>query len=137
MEAMPLVMEPESRMYADPVVVLDFQSLYPSQVPFTQHACVRSCQQTGHKGFFCVCSLIAQCCRLQHVQQACYRSMVQLQIIAYNLCFSTCLGRPAHATAGAEGTRVRLGAQMYGLPGGALTGPVAPDRCAPLLQAAP
>ena len=32
MEALPLVMEPESRMYASPVVVLDFQSLYPSQV---------------------------------------------------------------------------------------------------------
>ena len=32
MEAVPLVMEPESRMYCDPVVVLDFQSLYPSQV---------------------------------------------------------------------------------------------------------
>ncbi len=32
MECLPLVMEPESRMYAHPVVVLDFQSLYPSQV---------------------------------------------------------------------------------------------------------
>ena len=30
MEALPLVMEPESRFYPDPVVVLDFQSLYPS-----------------------------------------------------------------------------------------------------------
>lgn len=80
MEAMPLVMEPESRLYSDPVVVLDFQSLYPSQ------------------------------------------------IIAYNLCFSTCLGRPAHASAGAGGTRMRLGAQLYGLPGGGLTGPVVPDR---------
>lgn len=45
MECLPLVMEPESRFYADPVVVLDFQSLYPSM------------------------------------------------IIAYNLCFSTCLGK--------------------------------------------
>ena len=26
----PLVMEPESRMYNDPVIVLDFASLYPS-----------------------------------------------------------------------------------------------------------
>lgn len=45
MECLPLVMEPESGFYADPVVVLDFQSLYPSM------------------------------------------------IIAYNLCFCTCLGK--------------------------------------------
>jgi len=44
-ESLPLILEPESRFYVDPVVVLDFQSLYPSIV------------------------------------------------IAYNYCFSTCLGR--------------------------------------------
>ena len=44
-ECYPLILEPESRFYYDPVVVLDFQSLYPSM------------------------------------------------IIAYNYCFSTCLGR--------------------------------------------
>ena len=47
-EVIPLVMEPESRFYPDPVIVLDFQSLYPSI------------------------------------------------IIAYNYCFSTCLGRVKH-----------------------------------------
>ncbi|TVU37337.1 hypothetical protein EJB05_10646 [Eragrostis curvula] len=45
MECLPLVMEPESTFYSDPVVVLDFQSLYPSM------------------------------------------------IIAYNLCYCTCLGK--------------------------------------------
>lgn len=47
-EALPLIMEPESKFYTDPVIVLDFQSLYPSI------------------------------------------------IIAYNYCFSTCLGRIEH-----------------------------------------
>ena len=47
-EYIPLILEPESRFYGDPVIVLDFQSLYPSI------------------------------------------------IIAYNYCFSTCLGRVEH-----------------------------------------
>ncbi|XP_076686257.1 DNA polymerase zeta catalytic subunit isoform X1 [Andrena cerasifolii] len=47
-EALPLIMEPQSVFYADPLIVLDFQSLYPSI------------------------------------------------IIAYNYCFSTCLGRVEH-----------------------------------------
>ena len=45
LEALPLIMEPEGKFYTDPVVVLDFTSLYPSMV------------------------------------------------IAYNLCYSTCLGK--------------------------------------------
>lgn len=47
-EHLPLIMEPLSRLYCEPVIVLDFQSLYPSQ------------------------------------------------IIAYNYCYSTCLGRVEH-----------------------------------------
>ncbi|CAD7014327.1 unnamed protein product [Ceratitis capitata] len=47
-EYLPLILEPQSRFYSDPVIVLDFQSLYPSM------------------------------------------------IIAYNYCFSTCLGRVEH-----------------------------------------
>lgn len=47
-EFLPLILEPESKFYADPVIVLDFQSLYPSM------------------------------------------------IIAYNYCFSTCVGRVEH-----------------------------------------
>ena len=80
MDAIPLVMEPESRFYAAPVAVLDFQSLYPSIV------------------------------------------------IAYNLCFSTCLGRPQHA---ASETPQKLGAWELALPEGTLTGELSPDKCAP------
>eukprot|EP00775_Hariotina_reticulata_P012068 gene12067-12209_t len=62
-EALPLVMEPESRMYSCPVIVLDFQSLYPSLV------------------------------------------------IAYNLCYTTCVGRPAHAAAAVAAACQRPGNQ--------------------------
>ncbi|XP_055836926.1 DNA polymerase zeta catalytic subunit [Episyrphus balteatus] len=47
-EYLPLILEPQSRFYPDPIIVLDFQSLYPSM------------------------------------------------IMAYNYCFSTCLGRVEH-----------------------------------------
>ena len=78
MEALPLVMEPESKFYADPVAVLDFQSLYPSM------------------------------------------------IIAYNLCFSTCLGRPMHS----DGSQPppRLGVTSFNLAPGTMEGAAHPDR---------
>lgn len=47
-EYLPLILEPQSRFYIDPVIVLDFQSLYPSMM------------------------------------------------MAYNYCYSTCLGRVEH-----------------------------------------
>ncbi|KAG5682944.1 hypothetical protein PVAND_012261 [Polypedilum vanderplanki] len=53
-EYIPLVLEPQSRFYTDSVIVLDFQSLYPSM------------------------------------------------IIAYNYCFSTCLGRVEHLMKGSQ-----------------------------------
>jgi DNA polymerase zeta len=59
-------MEPESRLYTSPVVVLDFQSLYPSL------------------------------------------------IIAYNLCFTTAMGRPAHAKAAAAAFSNAFGAALAG-----------------------
>ena len=71
MEALPLILEPQSQMYVDPVCVLDFQSLYPSM------------------------------------------------IIAYNLCYSTCLGRPEHA---ASEPPMKLGCCEYRPPASALVG---------------
>ncbi|XP_025801172.1 DNA polymerase zeta catalytic subunit isoform X3 [Panicum hallii] len=42
MECLPLVMEPESAFYPDPVVVLDFQSLYPSMI-IAYNLCYSTC----------------------------------------------------------------------------------------------
>nr|XP_054753442.1 DNA polymerase zeta catalytic subunit-like [Lytechinus pictus] len=64
-ECIALVMEPESRFYEDPVIVLDFQSLYPSMM------------------------------------------------IAYNYCFSTCLGRVEHI---AQGGEYSLGCHSLSIP---------------------
>jgi len=57
-ECLPLIFEPKSRFYTSPVLVLDFQSLYPSQ------------------------------------------------IIAHNLCYSTCLGRISRSIEKRFGTTV-------------------------------
>ncbi|KAF9115818.1 DNA polymerase zeta [Mortierella sp. AM989] len=64
LEVIPMVMEPESGFYEDPVVVLDFQSLYPSVM------------------------------------------------IAYNICYSTCLGKLGGGT--------KLGVIDYTIPEGFL-----------------
>uniref|UniRef100_A0A6P4FM18 DNA polymerase zeta catalytic subunit n=2 Tax=Drosophila rhopaloa TaxID=1041015 RepID=A0A6P4FM18_DRORH len=67
-EYLALIMEPQSRFYADPLIVLDFQSLYPSM------------------------------------------------IIAYNYCFSTCLGRVEHLGSSAPfefgASQLRVSRQM-------------------------
>jgi DNA polymerase elongation subunit (family B) len=70
-ESIPLVMEPLSAFYTDPVLVLDFQSLYPSV------------------------------------------------IIAYNLCFSTCLGKIGTPSDSLVSTiSKRLGVINYDIPVG-------------------
>lgn len=42
MEALPLIMEPESMLYTDPLIVLDFQSLYPSII-IAHNICFSTC----------------------------------------------------------------------------------------------
>lgn len=52
MEVIPLVMEPRSCMYTDPIVVLDFQSLYPSMI-LSYNLCFSTCMgklKTGTSG---------------------------------------------------------------------------------------
>jgi len=80
MEVQPLILEPRSRMYTSPVVVLDFQSLYPSVVRPCD-VCVGTHLQSPH--WFGRCP-----------------HFVSSQMIAYNMCFSTCLGRLEHSEVG-------------------------------------
>lgn len=47
-ECIPLTLEPESRFYTHPVVVLDFQSLYPS-IMIAYNYCFSTCM--GRVGF--------------------------------------------------------------------------------------
>ena len=46
-ECLPLILEPESRFYTDPVLVLDFQSLYPSIV-IAHNYCYTTCVGRVH-----------------------------------------------------------------------------------------
>uniref|UniRef100_A0A1X7U2J4 DNA polymerase n=1 Tax=Amphimedon queenslandica TaxID=400682 RepID=A0A1X7U2J4_AMPQE len=62
-ECLPLIMEPESKLYTDPVLVLDFQSLYPSMV-IAHNYCYSTCLgrvkhlTTNNDGYkFGTCSL--------------------------------------------------------------------------------
>nr|CAB3265529.1 DNA polymerase zeta catalytic subunit-like [Phallusia mammillata] len=54
-ECIPLVMEPQSRFYSEPVIVVDFQSLYPSVV-IAHNYCFSTClgrvQHLGKSGKF-------------------------------------------------------------------------------------
>lgn len=101
MECLPLVMEPESTLHTSPVVVLDFQSLVSKRLP------VPLCH-----GVTCTASY--QLC----VQQAgCSCPQYPSMIIAYNLCFSTCVGRPAHCRSepglrDASGKPVQFGSKL-------------------------
>lgn len=54
-EYVPLIMEPESQFYTDPVVVLDFQSLYPSMIiayNYCYSTCLGRISQLENDGFF-------------------------------------------------------------------------------------
>jgi DNA polymerase zeta len=55
-----------------------------------------------------------------------FQSLYPSMMIAYNLCYSTCLGRLAHARA--AGAPLRLGASQYALPKGSLRRGLAPGR---------
>jgi len=57
-ECIPLTLEPESQFYADPVIVLDFQSLYPS-IMIAYNYCFSTClgniaelEKSGYVSFF-------------------------------------------------------------------------------------
>eukprot|EP00049_Salpingoeca_infusionum_P009764 m.165902 g.165902 ORF g.165902 m.165902 type:complete len:2389 (+) comp14438_c0_seq1:111-7277(+) len=72
-EALPLILEPESRFYTSPVLVLDFQSLYPSMM------------------------------------------------IAYNMCYSTCLGKIPTRDAQEMEMPTKFGVSEYKLKRGLLS----------------
>ena len=56
-ECIPLTLEPESQFYADPVIVLDFQSLYPS-IMIAYNYCFSTClgniSELERAGYVCM-----------------------------------------------------------------------------------
>jgi DNA polymerase zeta len=59
-EVIPLVLEPNSQFYVDPVLVLDFQSLYPSMI-LAYNLCYSTCLGTRSKFFFLRLQVAHQC----------------------------------------------------------------------------
>ena len=84
-------MDPASGYYTSPVIVLDFQSLYPSQV------------------IACVACVV-------HAHGACSRNSRR-----YNLCFSTCLGMaPLRGGGSLAGVPRKFGAAQLTLEAGVI-----------------
>ena len=137
MECLPLVMEPESRLHSSPVVVLDFQSLVRGDTRYrlcSIDATGDTCANTAPldlTGTPYPCRPVPAvaglppsnaCCMHRHLPQPlpCRSSQYPSMVIAYNLCFSTCIGRPSHyrAEAGVASKEqpLQVGARLGALP---------------------
>lgn len=88
-----------------------------------QHSHPKSCSQVARQpAMECIPLVMEPRSRLYTAPVAVldFQSLYPSMIIAYNLCFSTCLGRPSHARAGSAGggPAPRLGCMEYALPEG-------------------